>query len=374
MIALLALRASAAGDWYSTRGHDIINSAGKVVRLSGLNWFGLDTSNEIFHGLWSQNMHTILKQVNDRGFNCFRVPISAKVLTDWKQGRPKRDWPGNLDFNPELAGLTNLQVFDVFLSDLRKYKMKMFIDVHCVRDDQYTTGLWFDSVFPTSYIESALQWFASRYKDDDTVIGIDLFNEPGGKCDAQSGVARWEESTRPENWKHWVETVIPKLLAINPNLLMIVEGIECWNNIWGWRGGNLAPYATLPFKLGSFQNKLVFGPHEYGPSVYQNQPWLKKKFTFQTLWDDHWYGQWMYLYEKNNGPILIGEWGGHTTGDDLAWMKLTVQLIVKYGLSQTFWCLNPNSGDTGGLLLNDWKTWDETKYNIIKPVLVNQNF
>lgn len=44
-------------------------------------------------------------------------------------------------------------------------------------------------------------------------------------------------------------------------------------------------------------------------------------------------------------------------------------LIVENGLHQTFWVLNPNSGDTGGLLLDDWVTWDQTKYNLLKPAL-----
>jgi endoglucanase len=43
--------------------------------------------------------------------------------------------------------------------------------------------------------------------------------------------------------------------------------------------------------------------------------------------------------------------------------------IVENKLHQTFWVLNPNSGDTGGLLLDDWKTWDEAKYALLKPAL-----
>jgi hypothetical protein len=46
--------------------------------------------------------------------------------------------------------------------------------------------------------------------------------------------------------------------------------------------------------------------------------------------------------------------------------------ITENGLSQTFWCLNPNSGDTGGLLLEDWETWDEDKYDLIKPTLTTK--
>ena len=38
-------------------------------------------------------------------------------------------------------------------------------------------------------------------------------------------------------------------------------------------------------------------------------------------------------------------------------------------MHQTFWAYNDNSGDTGGLVTGDWKTWDETKYNLLKPAL-----
>jgi hypothetical protein len=44
-------------------------------------------------------------------------------------------------------------------------------------------------------------------------------------------------------------------------------------------------------------------------------------------------------------------------------------LIVQHRIHQTFWCINPNSGDTGGLLLDDWKSWDEQKYALLKPAL-----
>jgi hypothetical protein len=77
----------------------------------------------------------------------------------------------------------------------------------------------------------------------------------------------------------------------------------------------------------------------------------------------------MFIHEKGIAPLLFGEWGGHVQGQNTVWMKAFVQLIAKNAMSQTFWCLNPNSGDTGGLIGNDWKTWDEEKYNIIKPIL-----
>ncbi len=44
-------------------------------------------------------------------------------------------------------------------------------------------------------------------------------------------------------------------------------------------------------------------------------------------------------------------------------------LLTEERIHHTFWCLNPNSGDTGGLLLDDWTSWDEEKYALLKPSL-----
>jgi hypothetical protein len=45
------------------------------------------------------------------------------------------------------------------------------------------------------------------------------------------------------------------------------------------------------------------------------------------------------------------------------------QLIAEYHLNHTFWCFNANSGDTGGLVLDDFVTWDQDKYEFVREVL-----
>jgi endoglucanase len=367
MLALFALGVASA-DWYSTSGKNLKNGAGSTVRLSGLNWFGFETTNEVFHGLWAHGLHDMVTEVAQRSFNCWRIPISAKVLQDWKAGQPLAKWGNNPMYNQDLEGKTNLDVFDAFVADVKKAgKMKIYLDCHSVLDGTYMNNLWYDGTHPPEYVIGALEWFAKRYKDEDTIVGIDVKNEPHGRCD-KTDAATWDESSSQTNWKHFVEQAAARIHAVNRNLLILVEGIECYKNIWGWWGGNLVPVKEYPIKLG-VANKLVYAPHEYGPAVSQ-QKWFHAGFSYDTLYKEHWQEQWMYIIEGDIAPILIGEWGGHTTGDDATWMKATVQLITKYGLSQTFWCLNPNSGDTGGLLNGDWKTWDEVKYNIIKPCLV----
>ena len=38
-------------------------------------------------------------------------------------------------------------------------------------------------------------------------------------------------------------------------------------------------------------------------------------------------------------------------------------------MSFAFWCWNPDSGDTGGILQDDWMTVNQNKLDIIKPAL-----
>ena len=39
------------------------------------------------------------------------------------------------------------------------------------------------------------------------------------------------------------------------------------------------------------------------------------------------------------------------------WLNDLVDYLISIDQRNTyFWCLNPNSGDTGGLLQNDWTT------------------
>jgi endoglucanase len=188
MLALFALQAAAA-DWYSTSGKNLKNGAGSTARLSGLNWFGFETTNEVFHGLWAHGLHDMVTEVAQRSFNCWRIPISAKVLQDWKAGQPLLKWGNNPMYNQDLEGKTNLDVFDAFLADVKKAgKMKIYLDCHSVLDGTYMNNLWYDGTHPPEYVIGALEWFAKRYKDEDTIVGIDVKNEPHGRCDKTDSV------------------------------------------------------------------------------------------------------------------------------------------------------------------------------------------
>ena len=45
--------------------------------------------------------------------------------------------------------------------------------------------------------------------------------------------------------------------------------------------------------------------------------------------------------------------------------------MIKHHINHTFWCLNPNSGDTGGLLDTQFSNWDEAKYGLFEESLAD---
>ncbi len=380
------LPATTKQDWLFAKGNKIVDAQGDEVWITGLNWFGYNTGTNTFDGLWSVNLQTTVSAVANHGFNLIRVPISVALLQQWSKGTyPKANV--NLWVNPTLQDKTSLQIFDVFLAACEQNGVKVMLDIHSAQTDPmgHMKPLWYDGNITAEDYYSALVWVAKRYQNNDTIIALDLKNEPHGKPD-EAQRALWNGSKDPMNWKYVAETAASRVLAAHPNILIVVEGVEIYpknpkqstvsrnagDYYFSWWGGNLRGVRDFPVKLGVYQDKLVYSPHDYGPSVYQ-QPWFQKGYTYQTLLRDYWRDSWFFIYENNTAPLLIGEWGGHMTEPNLTWMTHLRTLITTHKLHHTFWCLNPNSGDTGGLLLDDFTTWDAKKYAFVKPALWQQS-
>ncbi len=375
-------------DWLHVKKNKIVDSSGTEVWLTGVNWFGYNTGTNTFDGLWNVSLSKSLKAIADHGFNLIRVPISAELLLNWS----KHQYPAanfNQQENPELVGKNSLQIFDVVLKLCKKNGLKIMLDIHSAETNAsgHEVAVWYTDRISTKQYYQALQWVAKRYKNDDTILAIDLKNEPhGGITDGTYAV--WNQSKSKNNWKYVAETAAKKVLKKNPHLLIMIEGIEIYpidpksNNYtstnpgdyyYSWWGGNLRGVRNAPVNVGKkYQSQIVYSPHDYGPAVYQ-QPWFQKNFSYSTLMKDYWRDSWFFIYEKKIAPLLIGEWGGYMTQPNLKWLKAMRKLIKKYKLHHTFWCFNANSGDTGGLVKDDFSTWDTKKYNLVKQVLWKKN-
>ena len=111
-------------------------------------------------------------------------------------------------------------------------------------------------------------------------------------------------------------------------------------------------------------DKLVYSAHDYGPDVYP-QAWFQAASFPQNLipiWMQHW----AYLQLEGRTPVLIGEFGASSVSKvEGIWLRNLISFLKAHGFSYTYWAWNPNSADTGGLLLQDWITVDQQKLDIL---------
>ncbi|MBQ8297663.1 MAG: cellulase family glycosylhydrolase [Ruminococcus sp.] len=426
-------------DWLHAVGSRLYDKDGNEVWITGANWFGFNCGENLPHGLYAADCDAFLSNVADRGINLIRFPVSTELLLSWMNGTPNAVSSINAGYNPpqDIVGedgtvtpagayvninkdfvledgktvKNSMEIFDIMMEKCKEYGIKVMIDIHspAAHNSGHNYNLWYyDASCPdagnmavtadgvqvtTEMWMDTIVWLADKYKNDDTILAYDLKNEPHGKGQDGSVAAKWDDSTDENNWAYAATECANAILAVNPNALILIEGVEqyCKDGIsseagveyyWGmpdsrtdspyhpaWWGGNLRGVRDYPITPDSGTSQIVYSPHDYGPAVYA-QTWFDKEFTTQTLLDDYWYDTWAYINEEDIAPLLIGEWGGLLDGGkNEKWMTLLRDYMIENHINHTFWCLNPNSGDTEGLLEYDFLSWDEVKYEIFEQAI-----
>ena len=333
-----------------TDGANIVDASGKTVTLTGVNWFGLETSTFAPDGLWARNYDSMLDQIVASGFNAIRLPYSNALF-----GPGNAPNGINYTLNPGLKGLKGLALMDKIVDAATSRGLMVILDDH--RPDQNA-----QSCLPYTSTLSEQQWIADwvmlarHYRDNPRVIGADLHNEP---CSP----ATWGSGNPQTDWRLMAEKAGDAVLKANPHWLIFVEGIDNYQGQSTWWGGDLAAAKPYPVQL-SEPDHLVYEAHDYGPDVY-NQSWFQAK-DFPRNLPAFWDKNWAYLAEQKIAPVLLGEFGGSVGNDaEGQWQRTLVRFIKDHHISYTYWCWNPNSGDTGGILTNNWQTVNTAKLDLL---------
>lgn len=338
-------------NYLHTEGSRILDVNGNQVILTGINWFGMETESYAPHGLWSRSLESILDQVVELGFNTIRLPYSNQLFD------PSSTPNGiSYDLNPDLESLSGVEIMDRVVAEAGERGLKVILDRH--RPDSHTQSeLWYTTQFSEERWIQDWVMLAQRYSGDGTVIGMDLHNEPHGR-------ATWGSGDTETDWRLAAERAGNAILEVNPNLLIIVEGISHYNGQGYWWGGNLTGAGEHPVHL-DVPGRLVYSSHEYGPGVFPQTWFTDPSFpeNMPAIWDQHW----GYLHKEGIAPVLLGEFGGRSVGGDAegAWQRALVSYLQENNISYTYWTLNPNSGDTGGILLDDWQSVNTEKHSLL---------
>ena len=334
-------------------GSQLVDAQGNTVRLTGVNWFGLETATYAPHGLDRRAMTDLLDQIRTLGFNVIRVPFSSQLFDTGST-------PNTIDTakNPELAGKTGPEILDILIAQAGQRGLRIILDRHRP-DSNAQSALWYTSSYSEERWIKDWETLAQRYKDNPVVVAFDLHNEPHSP-------ATWGSGSMTTDWRLAAQRAGNRILAVDPDALIMVEGIDVIDNNFYWQGGNLRGVASAPVQLSS-PGHVIYSAHDYPASVFA-QPWFSASgypANLPALWD----ATWGYI-TTSTAPVLVGEFGTKlATDSDRKWFQALTSYIKTHQLSFTFWTLNPDSGDTGGILNDDWTTVNQDKMAALTPLL-----
>jgi endoglucanase len=357
-------RAQGTGYWH-TSGNKILDSNGDEVRLAGVNWYGFETPDYLVHGLWAQDYHTVLNTIKSLGYNVIRIPFSNQMVESDPVPTNYTNSVNGVAANQALDGQTALADLDTIVAYAGSIGLRVILDNHRSEagDSNEANGLWYTSAYPQANWIADWQTMATRYSaskftfnGNPTVIGMDLRNEPHligtgsttGSCwTGDTATNGCPTSLTTQNWPVAAETAGNAILAINPKLLIFVEGNDCYSGVCGWQGGNLIGVATDPVTL-SIASQLVYSAHDYGPDLFQ-QSWFNSSTTPGSL-DAVWNKYWGYISADGTAPVWLGEFGTDNTSTDIEntaagsqgqWFESLVgYLQTNPIINWTYWALN----------------------------------
>ncbi|KAK5015509.1 hypothetical protein LTR16_003345 [Cryomyces antarcticus] len=333
-----------------TRGRDIVDAHNKRLKLASINWYG--GSDELFvpGGLDVRPRRAIAALIRRLGFNSVRLPYSDEMVA--KNPPIPHEL---LAANPDLFGMRALDVFEAVVTALTDEGVAVIVN------DHITNAAWCDgmNLCDSSWKNDQLgplcrfrqtedDWIAhwetimARFVNNPHVVGADLRNEPRGL---------WGTMT----WTAWATAAArcgERLLKMQPNWLMIIEGVSSANDLSGVR--------QQPVRY-SVPDRTVYSAHVYSWSGWGSlDPYKGRKYTsFVRAMEQNW----AFILAENIAPVWIGEFGAPDSpnkGDAHYWknlMKYLEEVDADFG----YWAINPrkphlNERESYSILKDDWET------------------
>jgi endoglucanase len=338
-------------------------------------------------GLDYQKYTSIMDLVKQLGYNTIRLPFSNQLVETNPIVTDK------IAANPQFRGVHALDVMDAIVTYAQKIGLKIILDDHRSsaatpkRVNYLDEPLWYVPGYPESSWIADWQSLARHYLHNDAVIGFDLRNEPHtdgpGPWDLHAYLtqgATWGPYHGVDNpatdWRLAAERAGNAILAINPHLLMFVEGVQLYADDQApdgadvyWWGSILTPVRQYPVVL-NVPHQLVYSPHDWGPWKW-DMPWLRHPTydSIQREWNHEWSFILTDLPPQEQAPIWLGEFGTCTNnpqcvdaqkeGNQAEWFHLLLRYLSDHPeIGWSFFALNgTNSNDhlaNNGLLNGHW--------------------
>ncbi|KAJ6107243.1 hypothetical protein N7523_008566 [Penicillium sp. IBT 18751x] len=341
---------------FHTKGRHILDARGTPIKLASINWYGASDIDFVPGGLEVRHRDEIAQVILDLGFNSVRLPYADEIVSENAVvGREviaaNRDL---LDGLPEGSSIRALDVFHAIVESLTAAGLLVIVNNHITQAtwccganpcDAGWSNDWFGGQFLCRVPQTEEDWIRNwetvmrPLVPNPLVMGADLRNEVRGLW----GTMHWAD------WATAAETASERLLAMNSNWLMIVEGISSANDLSGVR--------SRPVRL-SVPDRVVYSAHVYKWSGWGSlRPYGGRSYEdfAAEMWTN-----WAYLVAEDLAPVWVGEFGtpdDQSAGDRNYWRHL-VQFLSLMDVSWGYWALNPRKAtgewESYGLVDDAW--------------------
>jgi endoglucanase len=314
-----------------TQSRWIVDANGKRFKLASVNWYGADEKDYVVGGLDRAPLDTIAASIRTLGFNSVRLPWSNELVE-----KDPLVADAALAANPALKGKHALEILDIVIDAIARQGLLVILDNHISHADWCCSGtdgegLWYTADYPESSWLADWRMMAKRYKNQPAVVGAELRNELR-PANGQKPV--WGGGDPKLDWHAAAQRGGNAVLAENPNLLIVVDGLDNASHLFGVR--------NLPISL-SVPNRLVYGAHDY--SFFDEAA---------TSYDDYvrrMGDNWGYILAQGKpytAPIWVSEFGTCNTGPNCIkdsagrgrWMQWAKQYLMKGDVDWGYWPLN----------------------------------
>lgn len=342
-----------------TESRWILDGKGQRIKLAAVNWYGAEEKDYVVAGLDAAPLPELAKRIRELGYNAVRLPWSNEMV----ERDPLIAAP-LVSKNPQLVGKHALEVLDAVIAALAHQGLLIILDNHtsdadwcCTETDE--NGLWWNSRYSETAWIGDWRTLVQRYRDQPAVVGADLRNEPRG---ASGKRPTWGGTDPALDWKRAAGTCAAELLKLNPNLLIVVEGL---NYATDFSGAYASPL-SLPVA-----GRLVYSPHDY---AWFNST-IKTYAELKTALGNRW-GFLLAQGKPYTAPVWVGELGTCHTGADCIdgpegtnsqglWFAGIRRYLDEADIDWAYWALNGTQArgtsrtfgaeETYGILDTSWQ-------------------
>ncbi|KAL1525711.1 hypothetical protein AB1Y20_020556 [Prymnesium parvum] len=352
---------------FGTKFDGKLYANGEPFHIKGINWFGSESGPFPPGGMEFHDVSWYCAFLAQHKFNAIRILFNHKAVLD--DVLVDAGWPNAYPVTRQGKN-TYLQMFLAIAKIAAQHGLLVMMACHRLDASSWPgKGLWYDNELGITEDAVMRSWtkIGKELCPQWNVFAVDLQNEPHASS--------WGKGMGKENdWGRAAERLGNHVLDACSRWLVMVEGVGYTPGAPGqdatmgiWWGENLVGAKTQPVRLKEqYQSKLVYSPHTYGPSVYMQTYFNARNFpeNMERIWNDHF----AFVQRQTGQPVVVGEMGGFYQGKDKTWQDWAFEYMQEHGIGLFYFCLNPDSADTGGILSSDWTTPNAEKLNALSKM------